>query len=50
MQVAPLFVEHGALGRVDSVVVVHWLCCLEVPRMFLDQGMNPYPLHWKADS
>ena len=50
LRVAPLIAEHRALGRVDSIVVAHWLSCLEVSRMFLDQGLNPCPLHWRADS
>ena len=33
-----------------SVVVVHGLSCLEAGGIFLDQGSNPCPLHWQADS
>ena len=26
------------------------LSCSTVGRIFLDQGLNPYPLHWQVDS
>ena len=31
---------------VGSVVVMHWLRCPAVSRIFLDQGSNTCPLHW----
>ena len=33
-----------------SVVVVHGLSCSVACGIFLDQGSNPCPLHWQADS
>ena len=33
-----------------SVVVAHWLSCSTTCGIFLDQGSNPCPLHWQADS
>ena len=35
--------------RAGSVVMVHRLSCFTVYGMFLDQGLNPCPLHWQAD-
>ena len=37
----------GALG---SVVVAYGLSCPVACWIFLDQGSNPCPLHWQADS
>ena len=39
-----------ALGSWTSVVVVHKLSCSAACGIFLDQGLNPCPLHWQADS
>ena len=39
-----------ALGPQASVVVAHGLSCSAACRIFLDQGSNPCPLHWQADS
>ena len=36
--------------RVGSVVVVHGLSCSAACGIFPDQGSNPCPLHWQADS
>ena len=33
-----------------SVVVVHGLSCSAACGIFSDQGSNPCPLHWQADS
>ena len=38
------------LGCVGSVVVAHRLSFSEVCGIFPDQGLNPCPLHWQADS
>ena len=38
-----------ALGHVGSIVV-HGFRCLMACGIFLDQGSNPCPLHWQADS
>ena len=40
---------HG-LQSTGSVVVVHGLSCSVACGIFLDQGSNPCPLHWQADS
>ena len=32
------------------VVVVHELSCSAACEIFLDQGLNPYPLHWQGIS
>ena len=39
-----------ALGAWASVVVVHKRGCSAACGIFLDQGLNPCPLHWQADS
>ena len=39
-----------SLRCVCSVVVAHRLSCFAACGIFPDQGSNPCPLHWKADS
>ena len=39
-----------ALGAQASVVVAHGLSCSVACGIFPDQGSNPCPLHWQADS
>ena len=55
--VAFLVVEHRLGGTQASVVAareliicVRGLSCPMAWEIFLDQGSNPYPLLWKADS
>ena len=36
--------------RAGSVVVAHGPSCSAACGIFPDQGSNPYPLHWQADS
>ena len=48
--VASPVAEHGALGSRTSVAVVHGLSCPMTWGIFQDQGLNPCPLHWRADS
>ena len=36
--------------RAGSVVVAHGPCCSAACGIFPDQGSNPCPLHWQADS
>ena len=48
--VASLVVEHGLQGALASVVVAHRLSCPMTSGIFPDQGSNPCPLHWQADS
>ena len=38
------------LQSTASVVVAHGLSCSMACGIFLDQGSNPCPLHWQADS
>ena len=38
------------LWSAGSAVVVHELSCSAARGIFLDQGSNPCPLHWQADS
>ena len=47
--VASLVAEHG-LRNMASGVVAHGFSCPMACGIFLDQGLNPYPLHWQADS
>ena len=47
---ASLVAEHRLQGVQASVAVVHRLTCPEACRIFLDQGSNPCPLLWEADS
>ena len=42
-------VAHG-LQSTGSVVVAHELSCFVACGIFPDQGLNPCPLHWQADS
>ena len=42
-------VAHKLQGA-DSVVVAHGLSCSTACGIFLDQGLNPCPLHWQVDS
>ena len=50
--VASLVAEHRLqwLQCGDSVVVAHGLSCSAAYGIFPDQGSNPCPLHWQADS
>ena len=48
VEVASL-VERG-LWSGASVVAVHSFSCSTACEIFLDQGLNPRPLHWQADS
>ena len=38
------------LWRAGSVVVIHGLSCSTACGIFLEQGSNPCPLNWQADS
>ena len=46
---ASVVVAPGLEGP-GSVVVVPGLSCFSTCGMFLDQGLNPCPLHWQVDS
>ena len=46
----PLLLWSTGSRRTGSVVVAHRLSCSAACGIFLDQGSNPCPLHWQADS
>ena len=43
-------VEHRLWGAWTPIVTVHGLSCSMAGEIFLDQGLNPCPLHCQADS
>ena len=43
-------VSQGLKGTRALEVVVHGLRCSVACGIFPDQGLNPCPLHWQADS
>ena len=47
---ASLIVDHGLHGAWASRVAALRLCCPEACGIFPDQGSNPCPMHWQADS
>ena len=46
----PLLLQSTSSGRAGSVVVAHGPSCSAACGIFPDQGSNPCPLHWQADS
>ena len=46
----PLLLQSTGSRRAGSVVVAHGLNCSAACGIFPDQGSNPCPLHWQADS
>ena len=46
----PLLLRSTGSSRAGSVIVAHGLSCSEACGIFPDQGLNPCPLHWQADS
>ena len=46
----PLPLRSTGSRRADSVVVAHGPSCSAACGIFPDQGSNPCPLHWQADS
>ena len=46
----PLLLRSTGSRRAGSVVVAHRLSCSVACGIFPDQGSNPCPLHWQADS
>ena len=46
----PLLLRSTGSRRTGSVVVVHGPSCSVACGIFPDQGSNPCPLHWQADS
>ena len=49
IEVASLVAEHR-LESIGSVATVPGLSCSMTCGIFPDQGWNPHPLHWQADS
>ena len=46
----PLLLRSTGCRRAGSVVVAHGPSCSAACGIFPDQGLNPCPLHWQADS
>ena len=46
----PLLLRSTGSRRAGSVTVAHRPSCSTACGMFPDQGLNPCPLHWQADS
>ena len=46
----PLLLRSAGSRRAGSVVVAHGPSCSAACGIFPDQGTNPCPLHWQADS
>ena len=46
----PLLLRSTGSRRAGSVIVAHGPSCSAACRIFPDQGSNPRPLHWQADS
>ena len=46
----PLLLRSTGSRRAGSVIVAHGLSCSAAHGIFVDQGPNPCPLHWQADS
>ena len=46
----PLLLRSIGSRRAGSVIVAHGPRCSAACGIFPDQGANPYPLHWQADS
>ena len=46
----PLLLRSTGSRRAGSVIVAHRLSCSVACGIFPDQGSNPCPLHWQADS
>ena len=46
----PLLLRSTGSTRAGSVIVAHGPSCSGACGIFPDQGSNPCPLHWQADS
>ena len=46
----PLLLRSTSFRRAGSVAVAHGPSCFAACGIFPDQGSNPCPLHWQADS
>ena len=43
-------VVASELQSTGAIVRTHWFSCSAACEIFLDQGLNPYLLHWQVDS
>ena len=50
LTIRPLLLRSTCSRRAGSVVVAHGPSCSAACGIFPDQGLNPCPLHWQADS
>ena len=50
LTIAAFLVGSTGSRRAGSVVVAHGPSCSAAGGIFPDQGSNPCPLHWQADS
>ena len=46
----PLLLQSTGSRRAGSVIMAHGPSCYAACGIFPDQGSNPCPLHWQADS
>ena len=46
----PLLLQSTGSRRAGSVIVAHGPSCSAACGIFTDQGSNPCPMHWQADS
>ena len=46
----PLLLRSTGSRRAGSAIVAHGTSCSAACEIFPDQGSNPWPLHWQADS
>ena len=46
----PLLLRSTGSSRAGSVIVAHGPSCSAACGILPDQGLNPCPLHWQADS
>ena len=46
----PLLLRSTGSRHAGSAIVAHGPSCSMACGIFTDQGSNPYPLHWQADS
>ena len=50
LTIGPLLLRSTGSRRAGSVIVAHRPSCPAACGTFPDQGSNPCPLHWQADS
>ena len=47
---ASLVMKRRLYSTRASIIMMHGLSCSAACEIFLDQGLNPCPLHWQVDS